>query len=223
MDLAVDATSLYWTVPTAFRVKRTTSDGSGSVVTVAQEVNGNGPTRIALDTTNVYWRAPNGIRTATKAGLNQTPTAVHPQAGMKDGPMAILASSIYWTHDGALWLALKSGAWSSTQLKTGLGAVFALATTSDSVFWSQWDDGRLMRAGLDGTNSSQVAAAQSDMMVSRGGDVYWSNSLGWIRMYSTIDQSLRDVIQLASPPIGLAIDDKAIYWATSTAIMKLAR
>jgi hypothetical protein len=222
-DLAVDNDYLYWTVPGQDKVKRAALDGSGSEITVAQEFPGNGPTRIALDTTNVYWRAPNGIRTAMKVGVNQSPTAVSP-SGVGDGPLATLDTAIYWTYNGALWQAVfKSGAWTSSELKTGLGAVYAMATTSDSVFWSQWDQSWLMRADLDGMNPINAGVGQAKAMVSRGGDVYWSHSNNSIKMYSTNDLLTRDVIQLASPPIGLAIDDKAIYWATSTAIMKLAR
>jgi hypothetical protein len=222
-DLAIDQGNVYFTVPQKDQVVRMALDGS-SPVTLAQELVGNGPTRIALDAINVYWRTPSGIRTASKIGTNQSPTVVYPTTNMPDGPMVMRLDVAYWTQNGELWRAVpKSGGWNSGQLKTGLQTVFAMATTPDYVYWSQWDQSQLWRAKLDGTNPSQMAGcvAQSKAMVSRDGNVYWSHGK-WIMMYST-GPWCQSVIQLIDDPIGLAIDDGAIYWATQNSIMGLAR
>jgi hypothetical protein len=147
-NLAVDATSLYWSTP------------MGSIVDAVMKVglDGGTPTTlasvqplvtgIAVDATSVYW-VTHGVTangTVMKVGLDGgTPTVL---ASGLDGPDAIAvdASGVYWVEDydgRVMRVGLDGG--TPTVLASGQSEPISIALDATSVYWTAYGGGTVMK------------------------------------------------------------------------------
>ena len=105
VGIAVDGTSVYWTIPDPGGSVKSVPVGGGTVATVAAGQGSSQPWGIATDATSVYWTdltsqtASFVMRTAKGSGTNTTFASSN---GSWAGPSAIASdgTSVYWTNGG---------------------------------------------------------------------------------------------------------------------------
>jgi hypothetical protein len=97
-DIAVDATSVYWTeagtAPKLGRVMKASKAGGGTPVTIA--ANQESPHGVALDATHVYW-ASRGDGTIHKAPLAGGADTVLAAGQLTPENVVVDAAYVYWT------------------------------------------------------------------------------------------------------------------------------
>ncbi|HUX14095.1 MAG TPA: choice-of-anchor D domain-containing protein, partial [Spirochaetia bacterium] len=89
-------------------------------------------------------------------------------------------------------------------------SVSGSSSFAPKVYWSEREQGRIMRANLDGSNIEQVTAATSPVGIAVdqvNNRIYWTEiSAGWIKS-ANLDGSSPTVVLGTPYPFGLAIDE----------------
>jgi hypothetical protein len=140
--LAVDATDVYWSAPTASMNANGWIGGPNVVLKVP--VAGGTPSTlasnaggVALDSANVYWAEIDGIVKEPLAG--GTPAPVAPNGG---GPFTIDATNVYWLQGGAfnafavIKAPLSGGAPVTLASGANVNGAASLAVDATSVYWT---------------------------------------------------------------------------------------
>jgi hypothetical protein len=143
-EIAVDATSVYWT-----------SNGSNVNIATLQRVDKNGGTPALLadyetsisgfviDATNAYWTTSAGdVMQTPLAGGTSTALAYSQDSAMA---LAVDDASLYWTTSGGsvLKLPLAGGCGAPSTLYTGQDTLQSLAVDSTSVYFTTFQTGLL--------------------------------------------------------------------------------
>ena len=96
----MDETSVYWTDPMARAVMKLPI-GGGAMTTLANQVDAQGATGIALDSTTVYWAndsyALGAVMKVSKAGGTPAPVA---SAVVSADAVAVSDAGAFWTNLG---------------------------------------------------------------------------------------------------------------------------
>jgi len=199
-DLAVDATTIYWsdfgTDPglTDGKIMKASISGSAPVTLASQE---RGPLGIAVDATNVYWarndRSSSVMKVAILGGAATpiTPGQDHP-AGV-----AVFESNIFWTSysnppyntEGKVTKAPLVGG-TALELASGQLGPLSLVTDGSYVYWTNQgnkdmagspsripNSGSVMRAAADGSELTIVADSQNGPhgIAMDAAHIYWTN------------------------------------------------
>lgn len=200
--IAVDTTSVYWTVQTPAAaggaVLRVPLAG-GAVTTLAS--GQNDPAGIHVTLAGVYWAdvngtssVPSGMGTVMSLPLGGGSAAA--LASGQAGPLGITAddTSVYWTTccnpgNGTV-MSVRVGGGMPTTLASNLGRnPVALVVDSTNIYWVNAGQG-----GGDGTVISVPVHGGTPVTLAATQDIYYG---------------------------GIAVDATSVYWATGSAIMKL--
>jgi hypothetical protein len=236
--LAIAGDHVYWTVR-----------GSGAVV-VRAPLAGGAPEALvydgaaalglAVDATFVYYTQPavgrvmrvpvgGGLPVALAKGLDDPSfLAIESPSAAGDGPTdGGGVASLYWTGGqvrGAgtvMKLALSSGA-TPVLLIDGQTHPYAIAVQDAFVYWTDLDDGTILRTAAAGPGDGGVRTASrlaagltgpADLVLA-GGFAFAPDQTGHIQRVPLAGGALEPIIDVSGIPAGVATDGVSIYWST---------
>jgi hypothetical protein len=237
-DIAVDETTVYWTVvgrcqPDGGNCTGTVSkmplDG-GAVLALAPEQNN--PAGLAVDATHVYW-ANSGSPCTDGAGpcsgaILSVPLgggAITTLASQLDAPgrVAVDTTSIYWTNQGRgcpidagpscagsiMTMPLQGG--TPMTLASALNYPSDIAVAGENVYWTDLENGTVMKVPRLGGVTTMLASGQNGPMgiTTDATNVYWTGGDG-VRMVPSIGGSITTLATGVAQ--GIAVDPSGIYW-----------
>jgi hypothetical protein len=183
--IAIDDTSIYFTVRETGRVHRVGKDGGAVSVVAEPHERSNGAEAIAIDATHVYWSAVGGIFRAPKGGSSSPAERLTEENEGADA-IAVEGDDVYWiargtadTANGALYKVAKTG---GERTELGTGDIFrstwgfSIAAKNGSIYVPDTGGGRVYR--VDGKSGALTLVAEGlDHPVAIAADarrVYWS-------------------------------------------------
>lgn len=131
------------------------------------------------------------------------------------GALALSLGHLYWSVDNALMEVPTAGG-EPQAFMPDQNKPISVASDSSYVYWANYGDGLVGRAGVDGS-SPIVVAANIENPYQVAGDavsVYWTSTDGTLSMVP-VGGELEPVVLSSGPrgPIRLALDAMSIYWA----------
>jgi len=231
--IAVDATNLYFTDPTAGTVMKAALDGDAPIALASGQMV---PLAIALDATTVYWanqgtsanNYADGTIMKVALGGGTPVTLASGQIGIT--AIAVDAASVYWANAGTLANNYADGMIMQVALDGGTPVTLASAQTSPlaiavdsvNVYWADMgtsffgslvDDGAVMKVPLGGGTPTALASAQPapDNVAVDGTSVYWTTS-GTVAKVPLSGGTAVTLASGQSEPNFMAIDGTSVYW-----------
>jgi hypothetical protein len=173
--IAVDATSVYWTVTPSF----TYPTGSimkvpiGGGTPIALATNQYDPTGLAVDATNVYWTT--AYYDLMKVGINGG-VPLRLANGVGPAPLVLRDGSIYsFVGDNVVKAPLNGG--DVTTLASSPGNIYqeGIAVDETSVYWTEND--KIINATTDGGNRTTLLSGQPNpwTMAVDATSLYWTD------------------------------------------------
>jgi hypothetical protein len=188
LDVASDATHLYWLDTTGARIGRAALDGT-AVEPAFLSIGADG-SGLAVDAAHVYWiHNAAGVWAIGRADIDGTNVVsrfiVGTGAGsgaMTNAGVAVDADHIYWTNFASgtgtsIGRANLDGTGVEPAWLTGLVAPCRIAVSGGYLYWSSWATlGSIGRAATDGTGATTLVGAISRPwgLAVDGTHVYWS-------------------------------------------------
>ena len=233
VDIAVDATSVYWTNSNGTLMK--VPIGGGTPITLAS--GQNDPLGIAVYGASVYW-ANTAVGVAASGSVMSLPigggTPNTLAAGTNVGLIAVDATSVYWTDVSAqavVDVPVGGGALATLASLTNLGEA-AVAVNAASIFWTY---GVLLEevpltggtaTTLTSNYSGYACCSVADTLALDDTNVYFAlnyNQLtGGYVMEQPLDGGIAATIASDSADIeALAVDSTSIYWTDGVAVMSV--
>lgn len=189
-SIAVDASSIYWTDVFAGTVSKALLDGSGITRLASDQLS---PEDIAVAPSGIYW-LNGGVNATPGSIMKLTGTSLTTLAGgqREPGGLVLDATYAYWgTSDsdstGSIKRVALDGAGLTTIATGPYVEPWSVAVTGDAVYWVNQGaddivsgmtvgDGGIMRANLDGTAVTALAARQPNprSIAVSATDVYWT-------------------------------------------------
>jgi hypothetical protein len=215
-QLAVDATSLYWTDNNdVLKV----GVGGGAVVTL---VSGTQPTGyIAVDATNVYWTTADAVWKAPLAG--GTLTTLAPGQNSPSG-MTVDAKNVYWVNLDAAGtgsiVAVPISGGTPVTLAAGRNGPRSLVVVASQVVWVEGES--VWAIGVTGGTPTSLASVTgfSDIasLAFNGTDIYFgaANGTDWgaIEKVAPSGGAPTSLVSNVPWPAFIAADGMGIYWST---------
>jgi len=213
--IAIDATDVYCVTETGTVVRVAKRGGELLQLAEGSEIDAGG---IVVDDAGVYVtvQGTNGlgaVRRMAKAGGAEIAELASNQTN--PGALALSLGHLYWAVDDALIeMPVEGGdphAFMPDQSKP-----ISVASDSSYVYWANFGDGLIGRAGVDGS-SPIVVAADVENPYQVAGDsvsVYWTSTDGTLSM-APVGGEVEPVVLSSGPrgPIRLALDRTSIYWS----------
>ncbi len=195
LDVAADASHLYWVDSLGSRIGRSNLDGTG--VTASFITTGSTPTGLAVDGGHIYWIHNSGgsyaIGRATLDGVTVENRFIPGTSAMSQGGVAVDGTYIYWTEFAsglgtAIGRANFDGTGADAAWLTGMTEPCRIALDGTYIYWTSYSaTGSVSRATLAGTGATALVSSISN-------------------------------------PWGIAVDSTNIYWtAGTTAVGRSAR
>jgi hypothetical protein len=237
-DIAVDATSVYWTSdafspgPGTGTIMKVSRDG-GTPVTLAS--GQSLPFEIAVDTTSVYWTT-NNDGTVMKVPLaGGTPVTLASGQNVPNA-IAVDATSVYWASfvDGTVMKVPLAGGTPVT-LASGQAAPFEITVDATSVYWTNQGHGLLsgsagsvMEVPLSGGTPISLASGQPSGIAVDATSLYWANGDGTVKKAPLHGGATVTLASGQNQPMFIAVDATSVYWTNqgdgtpgTGAVMKL--
>ena len=224
-DIAVDATSVYWSNPVDSTIMKVSS-GGGTPTTLA---SGQSIGHIAVDSTSVYWLNGGAVMKVPTGGGSLTTLASgqhYPQCIAVDG------MSVYWATSDLFGAAYQSG--TVMKVSTGGGTPTTLAIGQevpedmvvDATSVDRADSGLLTVPTVGGSTVTLVpdvsmGVAQHGIAVD-GTSIYWATAGGNVMKFAFVGGT---PISLVSGATGsIAVDSTSVYWTNDVAgtVMKIS-
>jgi hypothetical protein len=204
--VAVDATSVYWTVKDVGVLK--VPVGGGKITTLAA---GSPAGPLALDAKSVYWPGVNKVlSTSLKGGTTVT---LAPDEISAFG-IAVDGTSVYWgSQSGEMIAKVPIGGGAVTTLVTMSDAhPFAVAVDSTSVYWVGYAG--VMKAELDGGMPTTLATPGGSWFSLDSKNVYFNSYVSKVSLGGgTVSTLSKDSTGLDS----IVTDGTNVYWAVEGA------
>lgn len=234
--LSLSATHVYFTLFDApFGVRRVAKSGGNVDIIVEDDVGdvafagSNGSDSIAY---SIFGRDGDAAKTAVFVAPNANPadrrTVVSGELGIET--VVIDGSDLFFGQngdnlDGAVWRA--SLADSKPAVKLSAVAARRLVVDANNVYFVSYSSKALMAVPRAGGATTTLAtaselAAYADLATD-GTYVYWATPKDGKILRTKIDGSETTELARAVDPIGIAVDDVAVYWGEIGRIMKLAK
>lgn len=228
VGIAVDATSVYWTVAAGVK---TMPLGGGPATWLAMSAGGNN--FIRSDGTNVYWTSYAQGTVSQIAVGGGTVTLL---ASMQTQPqrIAVDTNNVYWTNwtgqGGSVYDVIKGGGQPFLINQDTGCAQNPNGVTSDgtNVYWVASSSGEVCRQPIGSSTAEEPIATEQDDPVDIAVDaanLYWTNGHGSNSLMKLSLASSGSVPQpqtIASgqtSPSGIAIDETNVYWANTGSSM----
>jgi hypothetical protein len=207
--------------------------------TASTLVNDNNVVDIVADNNNVYWvDQSNGVQQAPVAG--GTPKVLAPTQG-SGSAIATDGTNVYWA-DGASFSSMTIakvpiGGTSVTKLTSGLGFISpgGLATDGTNVYWIETNPSGTARigsvpvAGGSPTTSSLTAPPLTGgaVIAVDSSNFYWAvyGSGSLMRAQLPVSNANPGTVMASTSVVSeqLVVDATAVYWNSSTGVMKVAK
>lgn len=228
--IALDATNVYYTLPSSDTVMRIGKDGtcvpaSPCPQLVAQGTGPDvrGPEAILSDGTNVYWTAAAASRIGWVPTAGGTVNGFGSTGATEPGVLAIGGGKLWWTNGSATATRLQSASLDGTSITTMATASFAgrgnVTTDASYVYWSN-DQGSVYRAAFtdsvcnEQTTCTSVGSANSPVGIAVDGTyVYWTSpSSGAVGRNPKGGGLTAFVASNQDMPQAIVVDSTYIYW-----------
>jgi hypothetical protein len=227
--IAVDATSLYWTVGAS--VMKMPLSGGPPVTLASGPPSANG---IAVDARNVYWTDQTSHILSAPLGGGATSTVLS-DAVYTPFAVAVDATTLYFTsywNDTVNTMPLGGGTPSTLASdRTMSSGATGIAVNANSVYWGD-GNARVVQTPLGGGGSVTLASMQNDPMgvAVDDTDVYWTVFYGGAVVKAPLSGGTPTTLvsNLTVYALGIAVDATSIYWAAADAntvgsLMRLAK
>ncbi|MBK7581920.1 MAG: DUF5050 domain-containing protein [Myxococcales bacterium] len=217
-DLALDATSIYYTTPTAQGCVFSLLQGGGTPSSLSSNVCGR---HIAVQDGNLFWTADTSVAKATLSGADLTVIAQDFASSFDMYGFAVDASGVYWGNKK--WQIMKTTLSGGTpvELATATGTAQALAIAGGNVYFTigaSGSEGKVASVPIQGGPVTVLAVGQTDptTIAADGKSLYWVNR-GWGKMDGAIMKltpggSPTAIAQGLATPEDLALDASHVYW-----------
>jgi hypothetical protein len=207
-DLAVDATSVYWTNNGGGTVMKVpTGGGIATTLALGQYL----PECLAVDSTSVYWTSLEGLWSVGLAGGSVTVVASGELFGV-----TLDTTKVYWTTDD------DTGRGAVMARALGGGKVQALAprqayprfvvVDATAAYWT--DLTTVMMVPLDGGTATTIASGQNPEGIAVDAtSVYWTNWAGGAGavMKAPLAGGAPTTLASVPGPMGIAVDATGVY------------
>ncbi|PYQ09949.1 MAG: hypothetical protein DMF83_01635 [Acidobacteria bacterium] len=187
----------------------------------------------------MYWAEQGGIRRARLDGSN-VEVLITGQFGPTGLALDPGAGKIYWNDADQIQRANLDGSGVELLVRTGATLFNQSPVTLDlaggKMYWAAsliyYEPARIQRANLDGSQVENlvvgVAGTQGPLVLDvAAGKMYWSQgAFPWSVRRANLDGSnIEDVVQTATPPVGLTLDTAAgkMYWTVNSLPTKIQR
>jgi hypothetical protein len=238
--IAVDATSVYWTVLSDLQGSAKSGEirkipiGGGAIVPLA--TGENYPGTLALDATNLYWAS---IDTLSDGYINKVPRTggsaapvISPSPMYSAMALSVDTNNVYFaepTKDLVGRVAVGGG--TPTIIASGQSRPGRMAIDATYVYWVANGDSAVRKAPLGSMSATptDVATGQSSpsAVAADSTGVYWTNSGDGTIMRAPLGGGTPVPLAQGQVRAGaIALDAATVYWimsGPSGAVMKLAK
>jgi hypothetical protein len=192
--------------------------GGGTPVAIASGVDT--PFGLAVDGTNVYFTTIGNAHAVMVVPVTGGTPAVFAK-GTSPWAITVQGDHVYWTDDGSVFSAPKSGvgAGGPTALATGQSFPFSIAADASNVYWTNASgDGALLSVPSTGGTPKTLASAigmarlaidASNAYLSTPGP---SSNDGAILRLPLAGGSATTLVSGLTTPEGIAVDGSSVYW-----------
>jgi hypothetical protein len=225
-NIAVDATSVYWTA----------GEGGGSVVKVPVDGGtpttlavAQGPEGIAVNATTVYWVVQGDEVTDVGGGVFSVPlnggaTTRVASSQTPGGALALSATGVYWSLlvMGIETVALSGG--TPTSL-TPAAEVVDLALEGTDLYWIDRDSQAVMKTPAAGGASTVFAQGTYPFALrADAANVYWTDEAsagtGEVILKAALGGGAPVTLAVDASIFALAVDASSVYWVNHDYVMK---
>ena len=239
--IAVDSANAYWADFSDGTVHAASIGGGGSVSPIAQSQSN--PVSVALYNGNVYWTNSDSQGEGSLLNVSYATTAGYGAVsvvGTSSTPwnLAIVGSTAYWTSDddgssGVVFSAPAGGGTVHTlvsQAQSG-GADYPTAfTVAGALYYSSCFSNSIKKAPIGGGTATTIVTSQcASGLAADATNLYWTQSASGGGPDSAVVEmplggtTTTSIATGQTAPFGITVDSSAVYWTTSTAIMKVAK